>query len=517
MHRVNNIQRLISEKWDLIIIGGGASGLGVALDALSRGMKVALVEKSDFAKGTSSRSTKLIHGGVRYLAQGNLGLVREALLERGYLIKQAPHLVKSQSFIIPIYSIWHQLKYWLGLKIYDLLAGGKNIGSSTLLTKEEVGKKLPQLKKRDLLAGIEYFDGQFDDARLAIALVRTCDELGGCLANYVKVDKLLKNSQGKVSGVGCMDELSGEHFKIKGKVVVNATGVFADKILRLDSPEMKKSIRPSQGIHLVLDKKFFEGESALMIPQTTDGRVLFIVPWNGKIMLGTTDTLRKRVKSEPVALKREIQFVLKNANKYLTQKATLQDVLSVFAGLRPLAAPQNGDAKTKEISRSHKISVSESGLVTLVGGKWTTFRKMGEDTVNKIHKLLNLKSPSKSAGIKLKGYVNPIPNSPFSFYGSDEPEVWKLIEEDAGLKEKLHPDYPFCLAQVVWAVRMEMAHHVEDFLSRRIRILVMDAKSAVEMAPKVAEVMAKELGKNEDWIEKEVKSFQKLAKKYILN
>ncbi|WP_143962401.1 glycerol-3-phosphate dehydrogenase/oxidase [Litoribacter populi] len=517
MHRVNNVQRLISEKWDLIVIGGGASGLGVALDALSRGMKVALIEKSDFAKGTSSRSTKLIHGGVRYLAQGNLALVREALLERGYLIKQAPHLVEAQPFIIPIYSLWHQVKYWLGLKVYDLLAGGKNIGSSSLLSKEEVFKRFPQLKKKNLRAGIEYFDGQFDDARLAIALVRTCDELGGCSANYVKVDKLLKNSQGKVIGVGCKDEISGEHFKIKGSVVVNATGVFADKIMKLDSPEMKKSIRPSQGIHLILEKRFFEGDSALMIPQTTDGRVLFIVPWHGKLMLGTTDTLRKRVKLEPVALKKEIQFVLKNAGKYLNQKPTLQDVRSVFAGLRPLAAPKEGMTKTKEISRSHKITVSDSGLITLVGGKWTTFRKMGEDTVDKVQKVLGLKIKSNSANLKLFGYQDQLPNSTFSMYGSEETDFLRLLEEGSDFKQKLHPEYPYIQGQVAWAVRKEMAHHIEDFLSRRIRILVLDAKVAVEMAPKVAAIMAKELGKNEEWIESELKSFEKLAKKYILN
>jgi glycerol-3-phosphate dehydrogenase len=517
MNRVLNIQRLRSEEWDLVVIGGGASGLGVALDALSRGLKVALVEKSDFSKGTSSRSTKLIHGGVRYLAQGNLFLVREALQERDYLFKNAPHLVHAQSFIIPSYSLVEKAKYWLGLKIYDLLAGSSNIGSSSLKSKEEVQALLPPLKQTGLNGGIEYFDGQFDDARLTISLVRTCDDLGGCLVNYIKVYKLMKDEKGNVCGVKGRDEFSGESYKIRAKAVVNATGVFADKVLRLDKPDMAKTIRPSQGIHLVVKNCFLNSESALMIPKTSDGRVLFVVPWLDKLLIGTTDTLRKRVKMEPVALEREIDFILSTVGNYLSPPPTISDVQAVFAGLRPLAAPKEGSKKTKEISRSHKITVTESNLISVIGGKWTTFRKMGEDAVDHVIRVLGIKYPSKSKGIRLHGYLEGELNGCMAGYGTDADKIHELALENPEWADQLHPNYPYIKAQVVWAVREEMAHQVEDFLARRIRILMLDAKAAWEMAPEVASLMAVELGKDEEWIDKELKNFRKLVKKYLLN
>ncbi|NDE60949.1 MAG: FAD-dependent oxidoreductase, partial [Cyclobacteriaceae bacterium] len=359
MNRQQNFDRLKDKNkvWDLAVIGGGSSGLGVALDAVSRGLSVALFEKSDFAKGTSSRSTKLVHGGVRYLAQGNIGLVREALRERGRLLKNAPHLTRTQSFIIPIYSWWDRIQYTLGLKIYDWLSGSLSLGKSTFISKNE-------------------------NARLAIHVAQTVTDLGGCVLNYTKVTALIKSPEGKICGLTIQEEQSKEIVEIKAKMVVNATGVFADKVLQMDQPEARKTIQPSQGIHLVLDAPFLNGKDALMIPKTKDGRVLFVLPWHDKLIVGTTDTLREKAKLEPKALQQEINFILKTAKSYLSTPPRREDVRAIFAGLRPLARPKDGQSKTKEISRSHKILLSASGLLTLTGGKWTTFRKMGEDTVN---------------------------------------------------------------------------------------------------------------------------------------
>ena len=360
MNRQQNFDSLKDKNkvWDLAVIGGGSSGLGVALDAVSRGLSVALFEKSDFAKGTSSRSTKLVHGGVRYLAQGNIGLVREALRERGRLLKNAPHLTRTQSFIIPIYSWWDRLQYTLGLKIYDWLSGSLSLGKSTFISKNEILLRLPTLKKEGLLGGVVYQDGQFDDARLAIHLAQTVTDLGGCVINYTKVTALIKSPEGKICGLTIQEEQSKEIVEIKAKMVVNATGVFADKVLQMDQPEARKTIQPSQGIHLVLDAPFLNGKDALMIPKTKDGRVLFVLPWHDKLILGTTDTLREKAKLEPKALQQEINFILKTAKSYLSTPPRREDVRAIFAGLRPLARPKDGQSKTKEISRSHKILLS---------------------------------------------------------------------------------------------------------------------------------------------------------------
>lgn len=519
MNREENINQLkdSTKIWDIAVIGGGSSGLGVALDAISRGLSVILLEKADFAKGTSSRSTKLVHGGVRYLAQGDVMLVLEALKERGKLLKNAPHLAHDQPFIIPIYTWFDRIQYSIGLKLYDWMSGRLSLGKSEFISKKETIKRLPAVLQKGLMGGVVYHDGQFDDARLALDIAQTADEAGACILNYTKVSSLEKNQAGKITGLKVQDVLSGKKYPLQAKMVVNATGVFADKILQMDNPEAAKMIQPSQGIHLVLNLDFLGGTDALMIPKTRDGRVLFAVPWHGKLVVGTTDTLREKPKLEPEALQKEIDFVLETAGGYLTRKPTRDDVKAVFAGLRPLARPKEGSTKTKEISRSHKVIVSESGLVTLTGGKWTTFRKMGEDTVDYFQQVTG-ESPaaSNSLDMKIHGYTDSLPSGHWQLYGADAKAIQGLTSENTEFAEKLHPDFPNIAAEVIWAVRKEMAVKVEDVLSRRIRILILDAQAAIDAAPKVARLMAAELQKDEAWITQELADFQKTAEKYLI-
>lgn len=503
--------------WDVLVIGGGATGLGIALDAITRGYKTLLVEQSDFAKGTSSRSTKLVHGGVRYLAQGDVGLVREASIERGLLQRNAPHLVKNQTFIIPIYNFWDRIKYTIGLKFYDWIAGRLSLGRSIFISREKAIKALPDIQTKGLLGGVLYHDGQFDDSRLAINLVQTIIEKGGHVINYVKVVSLLKDSNKKLNGAVIEDAETGHQFNVKAKAVVNATGVFVDGILKMDNPDAPKSVVASQGVHLVLDKKFYTSSHALMIPETSDGRVLFAVPWHNEVVVGTTDTPIGEPSLEPQALEKEIQFILNTTAQYLLQKPTRKDVLSVFAGLRPLAAPKEGKVKTKEISRSHKIIVSPSNLFTIIGGKWTTYRKMGEDMMNNIEKKLGWNHVKPVTGeMHVHGYSENLNwNDPFYFYGSDAEKIKQKMNGSANnwLSEslKIHEK------QVVWAVENEMARNTEDVLARRTRALLLDARESIRICPQVARIIANVLGKNEDWVENEIISFTKLAKQYILN
>ncbi|WP_296704622.1 glycerol-3-phosphate dehydrogenase/oxidase [Algoriphagus sp.] len=519
MNREENINQLkdSSKIWDIAVIGGGSSGLGVALDAISRGLSVILLEKADFAKGTSSRSTKLVHGGVRYLAQGDVMLVLEALKERGMLLKNAPHLAHDQPFIIPIYTWFDRIQYSVGLKLYDWMSGRLSLGKSEFISKKETIKRIPAVLQKGLMGGVVYHDGQFDDARLALDIAQTADEAGACILNYTKVSSLEKNESGKIIGLKVQDVLSGKKYPLQAKMVVNATGVFADKILQMDNPEAPKMIQPSQGIHLVMDLDFLGGTDALMIPKTRDGRVLFAVPWHGKLVVGTTDTLREKPRLEPEALQKEIDFVLETAGGYLTRKPTRSDVKAVFAGLRPLARPKEGSTKTKEISRSHKVIVSDSGLVTLTGGKWTTFRKMGEDTVD-YFKQITGESPasSNSLDMKIHGFTENLLEGHWKIYGNDAKAIKAIAKEKAEWEEKLHPDFPNIAAEVIWAVRNEMAVKVEDVLSRRIRILILDAQAAIDTAPKVAQLMASELQKDEKWISQELVDFQKTAEKYLI-
>lgn len=505
-----------SKVWDVLIIGGGATGLGIALDAVSRGYKTALVEQSDFAKGTSSRSTKLIHGGVRYLAQGDFRLVRQASIERGLLCRNAPHLVKNQTFIIPIYTYWDRLKYSIGLKIYDWISGKLSMGNSVFISRKKTITAMPGINTKNLLGGVLYHDGQFDDSRLAISLVQTVVDNGGCTINYTRVTGLIKDADNKIEGAIVQDLETGKEYKIKSRAVVNATGVFVDDILRMDNPAAGKTICVSQGIHLVLNRKFFPSDHALMIPETSDGRVLFAVPWHDKVVLGTTDTPVGNASLEPRALEKEIDFILETASHYLSEAPTRKDVLSVFAGLRPLAAPKQGSQSTKEISRSHKIISSPSGLFTILGGKWTTFRKMGEDMMDELEKYFAWK-PKKttSASLHIHGYLQGTNwSDPLSYYGSDAAFIRQRMNGTAN--EWISESLKIHKLQIRWAVENEMARTVEDVLSRRTRALLLDAKESIRICPEVARHMAEALGKDNDWIQNEVKQYTALANEYLL-
>jgi glycerol-3-phosphate dehydrogenase len=520
MTRKNLINQLESTKiWDVVIIGGGATGLGAAVEATTRGYKTLLLEQYDYTIGTSSRSTKLVHGGVRYLAQGDVGLVLEALKERGLMLKNAPHLVTNKPFLIPSYKWWYKPFYTFGLTVYDLLSGRSRFGTSKPYSREKTLEKIPTLKKQNLRGSILYHDGQFDDARLGINLVQTIIDNDGTALNYLKVNEFLKDNN-KISGVVAKDGETGITYKIKAKSVLNATGVFVDSIIQKDNPKAKNVIKPSQGVHIVIDNKFLKSDYALMIPKTRDGRVLFAVPWHNKVILGTTDVPKDEALIEPKATKEEIDFILETAGRYLEIKPTRADIKSVFAGLRPLAAPKtDAKGKTKEISRSHKIITSDSGLVSIIGGKWTTYREMGEDAIDKLTLLFKLpKKESVSEELHIHGYKENVDfENPLYFYGSDKQEIEKLMKSNPILKEWISEDLKINKAQVVWAVQNEYARNIEDFLSRRTRALLLDAKESIKMAPMVAEIMAKELSHNKKWETEQIEKYKYLAKGYLLN
>ena len=504
-----------SPRWDLIVIGGGATGLGTAVDAAARGYKTLLLEGADFANGTSSRSTKLVHGGVRYLAQGNIHLVREALRERGLLIRNAPHLVHDMGFVIPAYTWWSKPFYGIGLTMYDLLAGKLGFGRCKLLGKQAALARTPTLKPQGLRGGVLYHDGQFDDARLAITLLRTFFDEGGTAINYLPVKGLLKEN-GKVSGVVARDAETGEEFSFSARAVVNATGVFVDAIRRLDEPGVKDMLSPSQGIHLVVDRRFQPGDSAVMIPKTEDGRVLFAVPWHGKVVVGTTDTPVDHVSLEPRPLEEEIEFVLRTARQYFSNPPERKDVLSVYVGQRPLvkAGKTDGVGSTAAISRDHIIRISQAGLITITGGKWTTYRRMGEDAVNQAVKLASLdKRATRTPHLRLHGWSDRTNGSFADVYGSDRAEIHRL----PGAEERLHKALPMTEAEVRWAARRELARTVEDVLSRRTRALLLDARASIAAAPRVAAILAEELGRDAAWADDQVNRYKLLASGYLLN
>lgn len=518
MDRSQLISRLKDQSiiHDFVVIGGGATGLGVAVDAATRGYDVVLFEQSDFAKGTSSRSTKLVHGGVRYLQQGDVALVLEALRERGLLKRNAPHLVHDQSFLIPCYRWWEAPFYTIGLILYDLMAGRLSLGRSFCAGKRRVWDWMPTLRRTGLKAGVVYHDGQFDDSRLALNLARTAIDAGACVVNYMRVTGLRKET-GRVTGVVVRDEDNGQEYQVRSRCVINATGVFADRILRMDEPAKPLMVRPSQGVHLVLDASFLQSDHALMIPKTSDGRVLFAVPWHGKVVVGTTDTLMEQPELEPVALEKEIRFILDTAGKYLSKAPRREDVLSVFAGLRPLAAPST-EKKTKEISRSHKLILDKSGLITIIGGKWTTYRKMAEDTVNLAQREVLLANRScVTSDYKIHGAMSGgVLADHLSIYGTDAELIRQLASSAPDLSERLHPDYPYTKGEIIWLIRNEMALTLEDLLARRLRILFLDARAALAMASKVAIILAQERGKDQAWADEQIEQFKRVAANYIL-
>jgi len=502
------------QVWDMIVIGGGATGLGTAVDAAARGYRTLLLEQRDFASGTSSRSTKLIHGGVRYLQQGNLALVQEALHERGLLMRNAPHLVHNLSFIIPLYDWWEGPFYGAGLKLYDLLAGRLGLGPSRHLDRAETLGLLPTIEPAGLRGGIIYYDGQFDDARLALCLARTLEDLGGVPLNYLAA-MALEKSAGLTAGVVARDRETGREYRLRARVVINATGVYSDAVRRLDDPAATDTIAASQGIHLVLERSFLGGESAIMVPHTDDGRVLFAIPWSGRVLIGTTDTPVSDIAAEPRPLAAEIDFLLRHAGRYLTRHPGRDDILSVFAGLRPLMQ-HSGQGDTASLSREHAVLVSRSGLVTVTGGKWTTYRRMAEDAVDQAESVAGLAArPSITERMPVHGWQENIENGPWSGYGSDIAALSELAGQVPAGNELLHPRLPYRVAQVTWAVRHEYARTVEDVIARRTRALLLDAAAAMEMAPRVARLMASELGCDAAWQERQVSDFLSLARGYL--
>jgi len=505
-----------STIWDFVVIGGGASGAGVALDAASRGYNVLLAEQSDFAKGTSSRSTKLVHGGVRYLQQGNVSLVFEALKERGILLRNAPHLVHDLAFIVPSYEWWEGPFYGIGLKVYDMMAGKEGFGHSKILSREETLSHLPNLEPKGLTGGVLYYDGQFDDSRLVINLLQTAVEQGSTVVNYMQVQGLEKEN-GFVAGVRMQDMETGKRYAVRAKAVINASGPFSDHILQMDQPGSFKMIEPSRGTHIVLDKSFLPGDHAIMVPHTDDGRILFAIPWHNRALVGTTDILTDDIPLEPRADQDEIDFLLAHTARYLKRDPKKEDVKAVFAGIRPLAY-SGEDENTAAVSREHVVHVSASGLLTLAGGKWTTYRKMAEDTVDQAILIAGLEFQScATKDLNIHGFHRHSDQfGALQDYGSDALEIQKLVEAQPELGEVLCTDPTVLKAEVVWAVEHEMARTVEDFLSRRRRLLLLDASKSMAISEKVGRIMASKLGKDADWITNQTAAYRELADGYIL-
>lgn len=519
MSRDRMLARVRDRKrpWDLVVIGGGATGLGTAVDAASRGYDVVLFEQADFAKGTSSRSTKLVHGGVRYLQQGNVSLVMEALRERGLLLRNAPHLVQDVAFIVPSYEWWESPFYGIGLKVYDLLAGRYGFGKSSHVSREEVRAEIPSIRMEGLLGGTRYYDGQFDDARLAINLATTAAEQGGALLNYAEVVRLLKDGTGAARGVVVRDAETGGELEVRAQVIVNATGPFADAVRRLDRPDAEAIIEPSQGVHVVLDKSFLPGSTAIMVPHTEDGRVMFAIPWHGVAVVGTTDTPIPEVTLEPLPLHEEVEFILDTANDYLSHPAEPSDILSVFAGIRPLVRTGNGGS-TAELSRDHTILIDPvSGLMTVAGGKWTTYRKMAEDVVDRAILLGDLDPREcRTKDLPVHGADGDAERfGRLAFYGTDAVEIARMEKTEQRESAPLHPRLGLTEAEVRWAARREMARTVDDVVARRTRSLLLDARAAIEVAPRVAAVLAEELARDGKWVKAQAEAFAAIAAGYV--
>lgn len=520
MKRAQGIRALKQRQqpWDIVIIGGGATGLGCAVEAAARGYDTLLFEMHDFAKATSSRSTKLVHGGVRYLQQGNVSLVLEALDERGILRENAPHLVHSQPFVVPNYKWWEGPYYGLGMKVYDLLAGRQNFGRSEHLNRQETLNRVPTVEPAGLRGGVLYYDGQFDDARMAVNMAQTAVEQGGVLLNYAKVTALTKTN-GSVDGVVAECQETGTEFNVDARSVINATGIFTDTIRQMDDPKAAPTLRPSRGTHIVLDESFLPGDSAIMVPKTDDGRVLFAIPWHNRAVVGTTEAEVDDVTLEPQPTQEELEFLIEHAQRYLVNDPGPEDVLSVFAGIRPLVAPpDSAEGDTAAISRKHQLNISDSGLVTISGGKWTTYRKMAEDTIDAAIRDAELEPyPSTTRRLNLHGWHEHAEKfGDLAPYGSDALSLQALMEERPPLREPLHEHLPIRGAQVVWGARHEMARTVEDVLARRTRCLLLNAKASMEVAPKVAKLLAEERGLPSSWAEKQVEAYRDMASAYLM-
>jgi len=505
-----------SQPWDVLVIGGGATGLGAAVEAAARGYRTLLVERSDFAKETSSRSTKLVHGGVRYLEQMNLTLVLDALRERGHMLRNAPHLVHDLSFVVPAYSYFSLPYYGVGLKVYERLSGKLSFGRSGLLSRESTLERLPGVTGEHLCGGILYHDGQFDDARYAIALLRTLQDHGGTAINYVEATGLIERG-GRIVGIQAHDREDGSVFDVQAKAVINASGVHAEETLALNGHPRGSFLVVSQGSHLVLPRSFLPGNTALMIPKTADGRVLFAIPWHGALLVGTTDVPVHTTSPEPRALPEEKKFLRDHIARYLGHAPRPEEILSVWSGLRPLV--RKGGVRTSKLSRDHTILVSASGLITVTGGKWTTYRRMGQDTIDRAAQVAALpKRSSPTLELRLHGWTRDATTANSTWecvYGSDLPALRALSAQESSLDALLHPRLPFRRREVVWAARYEMARTVEDVLARRTRALFLDARAAIDAAPAVADLLARELQRSDAWKADDLRGFQDTAKGYV--
>jgi glycerol-3-phosphate dehydrogenase len=519
MNRDQMLSRLADDDqpWDVLIIGGGATGLGCAIDAAARGYRTVLLERADFAQATTSRSTKLVHGGVRYLPQGNLTLVRDALAERGLLLANAPHLCRAQQFIVPCYGHLSRWYYGLGLKVYDWLSGRLSLGPTRLLGRREVTGALGAIAGDRLVGGVSYFDGQFDDARLAISLAQTAADQGALLLNYTPVTELI-TERGRVTGAIAVDQETGRTCRIAASVVINATGVFADEIRRMAQPQAEPVIQPSRGTHLVINRSDMAGDAALMIPKTDDGRVLFTIPWYQRLVVGTTDVPVDQPSGQPRASAEEIDFLLDHTGRYCGRRIERSDVCSVFSGLRPLVCSGDSGRRTSAISRDHVVSVSEQGLVNVLGGKWTTYRRMASDAIDAAAKVAGLAERAcvtrnlaiHGAGVDREASSSW--SSPADAYGTDRTAVEALAEAEPNLDQPLHGRLDYRWVDVAWSVRHEMARTVEDVLARRTRALVLDAAAARAVGPVVAEFLAGELKRDATWAKQQARAFDALAR-----
>jgi glycerol-3-phosphate dehydrogenase len=508
------LDRIRTERsFDVVIIGGGATGLGSGVDAASRGYSTLVLEAGDFARSTSSRSTKLIHGGVRYLAQGNLPLVREALAERVTLLRNAPHVVHRLDFLVPGRSLFELAYYAAGLKVYDALAGSAGLGGARWVGRKQALDRAPSLATGSLAGGVVYADGQFDDARMALALMRTVEDLGAIALNHARVIEIRKEGS-HVAGVIFEDVETGQRLAVGCKALINAAGVEVDAVRSLDDPLARPTLAPSRGTHLVLDGSFLPGRTGVMIPKTDDGRVLFAIPWQGRVLLGTTDTPVDRVEPEPTGSRAEVDYLLDHAARWFEPKPRLEDVRSVYAGLRPLVA-KTASGPTSALSREHALLVSESGLVTITGGKWTTYRRMARDAVDRAIEVAGLpRVISTTQSLHLHGWVAEPGSGPLAGYGSDASGLEALARDDPAGLALIHPDLPARRVEVTWAARHEQARTVEDVLARRTRGLFLDARAASASAPVVAALLARELGHAREWELRQVADFQALAATY---
>lgn len=504
------------DTYDVVIIGGGASGLGAGVEAASRGYRVLVLEQYDFGKGTSSKSTKLVHGGIRYLTNLDFELVHEGLEERYSFLKNSPHLAHELTYLIPFYSLWDKIKYFTGVKLYDFLAGKRLLHRSKILNYKQTINLAPKLKSQHLMGSAIYSDGQFDDTRLLITLYKTIEGLGGIVRNYNKVTGLIKDTNGIAIGVKVINSLTNQTYESYAKVIINATGTFTDNILDIDEPIIPhKHVMASQGTHLVIDRQLVESAQAIVIPKTIDKRILFIVPWHTKTILGTTDIAVAAPSIDPIATKEEIDFILNTANKYLTTQITYQDIKSVFAGQRPLVK-ERGNTNSAKLSRKHKILQSKSGIISLVGGKWTIYRRMGEDVINYAIKCKLLPpTPSITKNLPLFAYSNEATAYPLRVYGTQS-KIIEQIQADTNDFSLLHPNLPYYSAEVIYQVRYEMAYNLEDVLVRRTRAVLLDARASIEAANKVAQLMAKELNKDDDWINEQINNYKLIAQQYLV-